>query len=156
MESSSLVTLSDEFYDSISMLLTNKKKEILTSGSILTIKEYENIKKIIVSIQNKREEKIVLLAVRGETNPIGLASSEKEMLKELSAIIKRTRDRIKNVWDNDDNLTGSSRRVKALTDVAQYKGLDEKIYGPFKSGEEYLLPLAEADWLLKAKMAELV
>jgi len=156
MESSAIVTLSDGFYQTISQLLNEKKQAALSSKSLLAIKEYENIKKIVLSIQAKREEKIVLMAVRGESDASGLTSEEREMLKELSSIIIRSRGTIKNVWGNEDAVTDSSRRIRILQDVSQYKGLDEAVYGPFKKGDEQSLPKAEAEWLLKSRMAELL
>lgn len=156
MESSAIVTLSDDFYDSVSQLLSLKKHEALSSKSLLAIKEHENIKKILISIQTKREEKIVLLAVRGENVGAGLTTQEREMLKNLSSIVKKSREIIKTVWDNEDAPTNDSWRLKLLQDVAQYKGLDDAVYGPFKKGEEHMLPQPEAEWLLKSRLAELL
>ena len=47
-----------------------------------------------------------------------------------------------------------TQKVIILKDVAQYKGIDNKIYGPFKSKEQAILPTSEAEWLIQAKMAE--
>ena len=157
MESSALVALSEDFYQSICRLLADKKSAVQSSKSILAIKEYENIKKILLSIQAKREEKIVLMAVRGETAGGGLTSEEREMLKELSSIVNRSRAAIKGVWDSEDAVPAhDERRIKMLQDVAQYKGLDNAVYGPFRKGEEQMLPNVEAEWLLKSRMAELL
>ncbi len=153
MEFSGAVVLSDNFYETVSELLSRKNIDAFSSKSLLAIKEYENIKKIVMSIQSKREEKIVLMAVRGELSGAGLTIAEREMLKELSSILDKYRTSIKHAWDND-SADASSRRIKLLADVAQYKGLDNNLYGPFKRGDETILPLSEVDWLLKSKMAE--
>jgi DNA replication initiation complex subunit (GINS family) len=156
MESSAIVVLPDDFYDSVSALLSAKKRDALSSSAMLSIKEYENIKKILLSIQAKREEKIVLMAVRGENVGAGLTPQEREMLRELTGIVVRSRDAITKVWSNDEAQPGSSRRLRLLADVTQYKGLDNAVYGPFHKGEECLLPPPEAEWLLKSRMAELL
>jgi DNA replication initiation complex subunit (GINS family) len=156
MESSAIVSLPDDFYQSISALLAKKSGEAMSSKSLLAIKEFENIKKIIIAIQAKREEKIVLMAVRGERDGIGLTGEEKVMLKELSSIIRKSRETVKNVWDSEDAVQANSRKIKILKDVSQYRGLDDSLYGPFRQGEEQMLPRAEAEWLLKAGMAEIV
>jgi DNA replication initiation complex subunit (GINS family) len=156
MESSAIVSLPEDFYRSVSGLLIKKSSEAVSSKSLLTIKEYENIKKIILAIQSKREEKIVLMAVRGEREGVGLTSEERDLLKELSSIIKKSREAVKSVWDSEDALPVNSRRIKILKDVSQYRGLDNSLYGPFRQGEEQMLPRAEAEWLLKAGMAEIV
>ena len=153
MEFSGAVVLSDGFYESVAELLSKKNADAFSTKSLLAIKEYENIKKIVMSIQTKREEKIVLMAVRGEIAGVGLTNAEREMLKELSSILIRYRESIKHAWDND-SAELNSRRIKLLQDVAQYKGLDNHLYGPFKSGDEASLPLSEVEWLLKSKMAE--
>ena len=156
MESSAIVSLPPDFYQSVSQLLLKKSNNAHSSKSLLAIKEYENIKKIIISIQAKREEKIVLMTVRGESEGVGLTAEEKEMLKELSSIIQKSRDTVKNVWDKEDPSHDDSQRIKIIKDVAQYRGLDNSIYGPFKQGEERMLPQPEAEWLLKAGLAEIL
>jgi len=155
LESSAIVLLPDGFYESVSQLLSTKKREALSSQAMLAIKEYENIKKILLGIQAKREEKIVLMAIRGENAGGGLTGQEIEMLRELGATVARSRDAIMKVWGNEDaKPSAASRRLKLLQDVTQYKGLDNVIYGPFRRGDECALPNTEAEWLLKSRMAE--
>jgi DNA replication initiation complex subunit (GINS family) len=156
MESSAIVGLPEDFYSKISALLSKKNSEAVASKSLLSIKEYENIKKIVLAIQAKREEKIVLMAVRGEREGGGLTAEEREMLKELSSIIRKSRETVKNVWGSEESNPSSFRRIKILRDVSQYRGLDNLVYGPFKQGDEQLLPRPEAEWLLKAGMAEIL
>ncbi|MFH1785776.1 MAG: hypothetical protein ABH842_05090 [Candidatus Micrarchaeota archaeon] len=156
MDSSAIVKLPEDFYQEVSKLLAKKNSDAVSSKLLLAIKEYENIKKIIVSISSKREEKIVLMAVRGEREGLGLTLEEREMLKELSSIIKKARSKTQSVWAAEDPKAGNSRKVKVLKDISQYRGLDNEIYGPFKEGEEKSLPKAEAEWLLKAGMAEIL
>ena len=156
MESSAIVSLPEDFYNSVSAMLLKKNSEAMESKSLLSIKECENIKKIIIAIQGKREEKIVLMAVRGEREGAGLTAEEKEMLKELSSIIRKVRETVKNVWGSEDAAPASSRTIKILKDVSQYRGLDNALYGPYRQGEEQTLPRAEAEWLLKAGMAQIM
>ncbi|MDD5171937.1 MAG: hypothetical protein PHF60_02775 [Candidatus ainarchaeum sp.] len=154
MESSAIVKLPEDFYSAISDLLAKKNSEAVAYKSLLAIQEYENIKKIVMAIAAKREEKIVLMAVRGEREGAGLTAEEKEMLKELSAIIKKSRGIVQSVWSSEEPAPSDALRVRITKDVSQYRGLDNSVYGPFRQGEEKLLPNAEAEWLLKAGMAE--
>lgn len=156
MESSATVILPEDFYRSVSELLSKRGAEAVSSKSLLAIKEYENIKKIVISIQAKREEKIVLMAVRGEREGAGLTAEERELLKDLSATIRKSRETVKNVWDSEEAAPAGSRKIKLLKDVSQYRGLDNSLYGPYRQGEEQSLPKAEAEWLLKAGMAEVL
>ena len=155
MESSALVSLPEGFYQSFSDTLTKKKEEATNSKSLLSIKEFENMRKIMVSIQAKREEKIVLMAIRGDDGAAGLTAEEKDLLSKVRSLIEFSRSHIKSVWDKDETKTirSAGLKVRIVQDVAQYKGIDNVVYGPFKSGEEHVLPSAEADWLLKAGMA---
>lgn len=155
MESSAIVSLPEDFYQLMAQVLAKKGSEAMSGKSLLAIKEYENIKKIIAAISAKREEKIVLMAVRGEKEGAGLTAEEREMLKELSSIIRKSRETVKAVWATEE-ATDDSRKIKILKDISQYRGLDNSVYGPFKAGEEQMLPRAEAEWLLKAGMAEIL
>ncbi|MBI5046438.1 DNA replication complex GINS family protein [Candidatus Micrarchaeota archaeon] len=155
MESSAIVPLAEDFYKTISKLLSAKKEDVFTSKSLLSIKEYENIKKIVLSIQAKREEKIVLMSVRGDQTGNGLTAEEKELLKDLSIILNKARDTVRSVWTLEESASDAAK-IKLLQDVSQYKGLDNVVYGPFKAGNEETLPRSEADWLLKSKLAELI
>ncbi len=155
MESTKIVTLDGDFYVKASEFLEKKKNDALSSGSILPIREYENIKKIIHSIKERREEKIVLMAIRGEGTNKGLTPEEGDLLAELSASVGRFRKRVTEMFSEEEKTVKKDiRRVKLLKDVDPYKGLDDNVYGPFRNGEEIELPPAEAEWLLKAKLAE--
>jgi len=52
-------------------------------------------------------------------------------------------------------LAGKTGRIRILSDVSPYKGLDGKEYGPFKFGEVVELPIEEIQWLVKEKLAEM-
>lgn len=152
MESAALVKVDENFYEQVAELLEKKKEEALISKSILTIKEYENIKKIIATIQLKREEKLVLMAIRSKVTEEGLTTREKKTLEGISDIIAKNRTAISETWSIDQST--NIRRIKIIKDVEQYKGLDNVIYGPFRMGEQPLLPKEEIEWLLKSRMAE--
>jgi len=49
-----------------------------------------------------------------------------------------------------------NEEIKFIRDLVAYKGLDDSIFGPFKSGEVASLPEEEAVWLVKEKLAERV
>jgi len=149
-ESAALVPVDNDFYDTVSEFLSAKQKEAIESNSLLVIKECENLKRIVMSISSKREEKIVLMALRNENNIDGLTKEEKEMLKNLVGIITNWRSRLNSFWSQ------TKKRVRLLKDVEQYTGMDTNTYGPFKEGEVQSLPKSEVDWLLKSRLAELL
>jgi DNA replication initiation complex subunit (GINS family) len=155
-ESAAIVRLEPSFYSEAARLLSEKKSAARESGSILSIKEYENIRKIVAAIQMRREEKIVLMAVRGERDSPGLTAEESQLLKDLSEKVAECRSRVSGIWNGGEEEAAKARKVRILKDIEPYTGLDKAVYGPFRSGEERLLPQAEADWLLKARLAELL
>ncbi|MBI2079885.1 DNA replication complex GINS family protein [Candidatus Micrarchaeota archaeon] len=156
LESAALTQLEGDFYEKVNELLRKRSQEAMNSKSFLAIKEYENIRKIVISIQIKREEKLALMGLRGEGEPKGITSEEKEFLEKFVGIINSMRESIKDRWETKESGISAKkdRRVKVLKDVEQYKGIDNNIYGPFKVGEEINLPEEEANWLLKTKIAE--
>lgn len=155
MDSAAIVKLDESFYSEVANFIEEKKRLAKESGSLLSIKEYENVRKIVSAIQVRREEKIVLMAVRGESDPKGLTKEENGLLKDLCKRIDECRQSISDIW-NRKRDGPETKKVRILKDIEPYTGLDKKAYGPFKNGEEPLLPLAEAEWLLKSRMAEVL
>ncbi len=160
-DSTRITQLEEGFYQEVSDFLKKKREEAFSSGSTLSIREYENIKKIIDTIKERREEKIILMAIRSEGGHSGLTPEERELLEELSASVKKFRGRVSELLSSEGGEPAprpekKTRRVKLVKNIEPYKGLDNNVYGPFKSGDEVELPLGEVEWLLKAKMAETV
>jgi DNA replication initiation complex subunit (GINS family) len=54
-DSAAIVRLEPSFYSDAAQLISQKKADALESGSIMSIKEYENLRKIVASIQSRRE-----------------------------------------------------------------------------------------------------
>ncbi len=152
MESSALVRLEPDFFSKVSILLSEKKEEARQGRSMLPIREYENIKKIIRDIQSKREEKLVLMAIRGDNSGKGLTPDEQELLSELISTVEKGRSKLTGIWSEENKPLRV--RISVLKDVEEYKGLDNRVYGPFRRGEEHMLPKGEAEWLTREGMAE--
>ncbi|MFP3949750.1 MAG: hypothetical protein ACLFUZ_01510 [Candidatus Micrarchaeia archaeon] len=156
--SSELCKVENNFYSQLQGFLDEKREEAMESKKLLVIKEYENLKKIVRAIVNKRNEKLMLLALRGKTDTAGLAKEEAEFLGHLSRAIEENESRLSFIFEegNGGERKDNIKRIRLLKDISPYKGLDERIYGPFKKGDEAELPPGEAQWLLKEKMAELL
>ena len=148
LEGGPLVELKDDFFAKAIEYLKSKKQET-TSGNILSIKEYENAKRVLSIILSKREEKIMLMALRSEKSQIGLVQKEQELFLRLQNIISEHRK--SSLIDEGREL--QLQNVVIEKEVGKYIGSDKQSYGPFKKGEERLLPKSEVDWLLKEKMA---
>jgi DNA replication initiation complex subunit (GINS family) len=159
--SSELCAVNEDFYAQLKEFLTEKRKEALGSQNLLVIKECENLRKIAKSIVNKRNEKLVLLALRGKKDTSGMTAEETEFLSHLSKAIEENDAQLSFIFEEGNGKPAAAekdniKRVRLLKNISPYKGLDEKVYGPFKEGEVAELPHDEAQWLLKEKMAELL
>ena len=152
-DSAQIVKLEPGFWIDAGEFIKEKKKGAMDGESILAIKEYENIRRIVAAIQMRREEKIVLMAVRGEKDMPGLTKEEGALLRDISERVHKCRNDISDAWSGKLIDTGA-KKVRILKDIEPYTGLDNNTYGPFSSGDEQSLPEAEADWLVKSKMAE--
>ncbi|MFH1222368.1 MAG: hypothetical protein V1492_04760 [Candidatus Micrarchaeota archaeon] len=154
LASPKLGSLSSDFYVSVADFLNERKCEAFSSNSVMKIREYENLQKIVFSIKEKREEKILLMALRGEKVNGELTSEERELFNRLTALLRNFRgqvDKTAAAACEVDDL-----KVKVIKDIEAYKGLDGNVYGPYKKDEIMSLPKAEVDWLVKAKMAEML
>jgi DNA replication initiation complex subunit (GINS family) len=158
MASSELCQVEEDFYSRLRGFLEEKKGEAVGSQNLLVIKEYENLRKISKAIVNKRNEKLVLLALRGKRESAGMTREEANFLTHLSRAIEENESQLAFIFEerNGGAARDNIKRVRLLKNISPYKGLDEKVYGPFKEGEEVELPPEEAQWLLKEKMAELL
>jgi len=154
-DSAEMTKLEPSFYGEVAIFIAQKKKAAMESGSLLSIKEYENIRRIVTAIQARREEKIALMAVRGESDAPGLTKEESELLKELSVSIGKCRESISGIWSGREGEQ-EPKKVRILKDIETYTGLDNNVYGPFRSGDTPMLPRSEAEWLLKSRMAEVL
>jgi DNA replication initiation complex subunit (GINS family) len=154
-ESAAAVKLEDDFFKQVADLLAAKKNEAMGSQSIMTIREYENIRKTVISIQAKREEKIMLMALRGETEGNNLTPEERDFLRRFVDDVIAMRNTVTDLWSSEVKPEGI-KKIKIIKDVEKYSGLDKNVYGPFKPGDIPTLPKEEAQWLLDAKMAEML
>lgn len=158
MGSSELCNVEEGFYSELRVFLGGKREEAVGSQNLLSIKEYENLRKIAKAIVNKRNEKLVLLALRGRKEMPGITGEEESFLARLSGTIEENEAKLAFIFEenNGKGKKDNIKRVRLLKNISPYKGLDDKVYGPFKAGDEVELPPDEAQWLLKEKMAELL
>jgi len=149
LEGGSLIEVSKDFYLQVSNLL-NEKREAAKNGSVMAIREYSNIKKVVSIIQSKREEKLLLMVLRTEKSAIGSTTEEQDVFLKIQQIIKTYRESL--FLERDKKLT--IQKILIRENVESYKGGDGRIYGPFKRGDIISIPNIEQEWLLKENMAE--
>lgn len=154
-----------------------KKKSIFTSSETQkTQKQIENIKKIIKELYEKRENKIIQLAMfasRNNDNPVfhEMLEEEREFFQELLGIINNYRrgvlqslvegkkPEIKEKEKPKEIKTekkDSIKMVRFLQSIPKFVGTDLNIYGPFEEEEVAAVPVEVADLLTKKRKTEII
>jgi len=145
---SALSEIPEDFYDTICKTLETAKNEAAKEPNITNVRKYDNLKRIVEIIRRKREEKIVFMAIHG-VEPEHIIDVERTLYKQSLSAIEEFRTRV----------SGGNKvlkRLRIVKKVERYTGLDNKTYGPFEEGDDISISEAEASWLVKANMAEMI
>lgn len=154
LESFELVKLDKDFYSKLREFLDLKKISVLKNPSFMEMRELENIKKVAKSIIAKRKEKLLVLAALFEQKPEGLAEEEQVFLVQIRKITRDSFSIMDSIFEEQNEAHEHKMKIKIVQPIEAYKGFDNNIYGPYKEGEEIILPNEEVQWLLKSKLAE--
>lgn len=159
------------------VLETQKEKESIFSSQNIqkTEKQLENTYKILKELYEKRESKIVQLALFCSRSECGLkdksALSEEELVLFEEILFKLNLFRnsiLKNLLEGklpeirdepkrlkiEEKTNQKNKLVRLIQAVPQFVGNDMKTYGPFDKEEIVNLPLKVSEVLIKTKRAE--
>ncbi len=153
-----------------------KADSIFSSDAKKTALQLENAKKIIKEFYEKRENKIINLAMLSSRAQIkdtvtNLLPEEKKIYKETLDLLTRYREGILyNILSTqkvqltkivlpkdiktDQNQSSDSKMVRFLHPVPKFVADDLNIYGPFEQEDMSFLPNRTASLLIKRKRAE--
>ena len=158
------------------LLSSESKDSVFASQSITkTRKQIENIQKLIKELYEKRESKIVQMAIyasRMDSQPgdiHALLPDEKDMYASLveelnsfrSGILynllnakkpKVIRAGVTKIEETKDKL--SNKLVRFVQPVPQFIGEDMNIYGPFEAEDVANLPISVSEVLIKSSKVE--
>jgi len=181
-----LQELDQLFFEKLTKYI-REKKEILRSqeqkDSIFTTievqktrKQIENIQKIIKELYEKRESKIIQLALmNSRSNSIKndkslMLNQEKELYEKVTHILTNSRqDILHNIvlgnnikvektepkrLKTDEKPKTTSKEVKLKQKLSQFIGTDLNNYGPFEKGDNAKLPIEIAEFLINKNQAE--
>jgi DNA replication initiation complex subunit (GINS family) len=148
------VKLEKDFYTQLRQYMDARKASALRGQSFTEMRELENIRKVAKSIIAKRKEKLLMLAGISGEEIEGLTGEEQAFLSQVRRTASESFGEIDSMFAEQKEPEPHRTKVKIVKTIEAYKGFDNNIYGPFKEGEEILLPEEEAEWLLKSKMAE--
>lgn len=163
-----------------SILESQSKKDSIFSSSELdkTKKQVENVNKIIKELYEKREFKIIQLALlssrTGDFNSISsMLPEEKSLYEEINLILKEGRSSILvNLLDGkspirveksheskpkDINIAYKAedhKLIRILSPLPKFMGPNLEVYGPFEQEMVINLPLEIGSLLIKNKKAE--
>ena len=171
-----LQQLEENFFNDVLRYMTERKKTLLSSESkdsifaseniIKTKKQIENIQKIISELYERRETKLIQLALTASrTNyPQDSSSMTFEEKKLYFDLVNKLNTYRENILNNilsgkipelkEESNKDELKLIKFLESVPQFIGDDLKTYGPFETEEVANLPKRVSEILLKNKRAE--
>ena len=171
-----LQQLEETFFNDVVKYLEERKKTLLSSESkdsifaseniIKTKKQIENIQKIISELYERRETKLIQLALTASRTNYPQDSSsmtfeEKKLYFDLVNKLNNYRENIlhkilagKMPEIKEESNPDELRLIRLLESVPQFIGDDLKTYGPFETEEVANLPKRVSEILIKNKRAE--
>jgi len=155
MRSTKLTKLPENFYENVLKYLEKKREmaEKLDDRKIAI--EVRNVKRLIEEIFNRRERKIVTLAIncaRVEMPVENLTEEEREFFEKIRKVIKDRRDSFLKKLEEGKKKTAFL--VVFKQDVPEFVGIDMKTYGPFSKGDIAKIPEENANMLIEQGLAE--
>jgi len=159
---SKLVEVDEDFYDSLLDFIEQEKKEYLASlknFSSAKARNFTNLKKIVEDIFSLREKKLLSLALiasrNGGAECGNVALPEKKTFKELLAVLNKHRAFLSGSFEAENKKSGLEKlSLNVLKEVPAFVGPDMKEYGPFSVGETISLPAKVAGLLSARKLVE--
>lgn len=172
-----LSALQDDFYEAYSLWVLEQQRALKADFSIERMKAYENSKKILEEIRQKREQKILLKALKDYRNDTvssdGLAKEEKALYLASISSLKEFEETAAAAINPEKPKTpaipveiqpsttpqtaepaADVLKVKLLLDIPQFVGIDGTAYGPYADGEVAAIKREVAEILVRKNAAE--
>ncbi len=164
-----LSSLDEEFYERYNLWLAEQKRLLQSEFRIETLKAYENAKKIIEEISEKREQKIVLKALKDlRSNSIdssGLSKEEKTFYLKLLATAKDFEETVVQFKEKKPELKAEERKemaklgekllsIRMLVSISKFVAPDGNTYGPFEPAQIVSMEKEVAELLVKKGAAK--
>ncbi len=154
-----LSALQDDFYESYSLWILEQQRALKAEFSIERMKAYENAKKILEETRQKREQKVLLKALKdfrnGTVSSDGLAREEKKLYLGAIAGLKEFEETAASPVNAEkpaaqaiaiesqtaatataaEEIPADVLKVKLLFDIPQFVGVDGTAYGPYESNQ---------------------
>ena len=157
-------------HEKAAILESQKQKDSIFAEREIdkTARQLENIKKMLKELYEKRENKIVKLALigsrSGSLNTSSMIKEEKEMYGNVveslnfyrANILKKVLNKEPpSIKEQEQKKEGEDlKSVRFINPVPQFVGANKKKYGPFEEKNTADLPSDVAELLIKNKRAE--
>jgi len=158
-----LTVVDEAFYESYAVFLAQQVERLRQAFSLDEVKLYENTQKILKEIIEKRQQKILLKALRdlktGDVSSEGLARQEKELYIELLRLLQSHEASLNSAFAGEKTVQEKPGEkdtvaVRILVDLPAFVGMDSQPLGPFTASQVVELKKEEAELLIKRNAAE--
>jgi len=157
MSEPKLSKIPNDFYQKAKNYLEQKKKIAEKKEDKLTEREIKNVERIMEDIFNRRETKMLnlaLITVRTNLPPENLIEDEKEFFESAVNMLRTQRERVLSLLFKKTKLKQDIEKIEFKEDVEEFVGIDLNKYGPFKKGDVADIPKDNAKLLIKMKKAK--
>ena len=168
--SSRITEVEASFYSDLAAFVKEKTKACKDGGN--GFRELENSMKLAREVFDKREQKLVMGALRAvrtkEPGGEHLTAEEKKAYSELVEAIKANKKFFEGVMLGEYSFEGAKEDTlikeggnnlvlaRVRKEIPVFVGSDTKEYGPFKPGDIVKLPRGEAGLLAKQDLVEVM
>jgi len=145
-----MIELPDGFFEEVTTYLENKRRMSETKEDSW---EYDSAKRLLQDLLDKRESKIVNLAlfhIRSGADPGKLGKEEREFFDYIVSGIRSFR---KNMKESVEGEMEPMLTIGFLADAPEFVGMDERNYGPFRKGDVVNIPKDNANLFVTKGLA---
>ncbi len=155
-----LTKLPPNFFENVARYLEKKRKMVRTAREEL---EVRNIERMVEDIFSRRERKILNFAfvyLKTKIPPENLTEEEEKFFEKLVELLEKRRKELLRVKEKEEEkeekIEEGYAKILVKQDLDSFIGIDGKTYGPFRKGEEAIIPIENAEILFKRGVIEII
>ncbi|MEM5776872.1 MAG: hypothetical protein QXJ06_00295 [Candidatus Aenigmatarchaeota archaeon] len=156
-KSQQLTNLPEDFFEKVKEYIQQKREYAKRNEDALL--ELKNVERIVEDIFNRRETKVVSLAVlsvRTGLIPANMLPHEEELFEQITKALRKSRMFLDGLFEKPLRKQTDYTKVEFLEDIEEFIGIDLKKFGPYNKGDKALIPKDNAELFIKAGKAKKV
>ncbi|MEM5799747.1 MAG: hypothetical protein QXZ43_03740 [Candidatus Aenigmatarchaeota archaeon] len=156
-KSQQLNNLPQDFFERVKEYIQQKREHTKRNEDALL--ELKNIERIVEDIFNRRETKIVSLAVlsvRTGLIPANMLPHEEELFEQITKALRKSRLFLDSLLEKPLRKQTDYTKVEFLDYIEEFIGIDLKKFGPYNKGDKALIPKDNAELFIKVGKAKKV